>query len=145
MKYIYHMLDSNIQYVLKYWYDIKLEIVRLHVANYMACSIILSCLTFDIVYYWYKTLYLINNIIELFFCSLPFVLLIRSYIEHTVDLNEWNSFLDGGELNLNLYVLSGCNLWCHRCSIISQEVLSNTELHFRLIIRVLERMEENQN
>ena len=136
MKYIYHMFASNIQCVLKYWYDIKLEIVRLHVANYVTCSEELSS---------YKTLYLINNIIKLFFCSLPFVLLIRSYIEHTVDLNEWNSFLDGGELNLNLYVLSGCNLWCHRCSIISQEVLSNTELHFRLIIRVLERMEENQN
>ena len=44
--------------------------------------------------------YLINNIIKLFFWSIQFVLLIRSYIEHTVDLNEWNSFLDGGELNL---------------------------------------------
>ena len=145
MKYIYHMFASNIQYVLN---DIKLEIVKPHVTNYMTCSIIPSSFKeFDTQEYGVKHFlgYLINNIIKLFFWSIQFVLLIRSYIEHTVDLNEWNSFLDGGELNLNLYVLSGCNLWCHRCSIISQEVLSNTELHFRLIIRVLERMEENQN
>ena len=140
MKYIYHMFASNIQYVLN---DIKLEIVKPHVTNYMTCSIIPSSFKEFGVKHFLG--YLINNIIKLFFWSIQFVLLIRSYIEHTVDLNEWNSFLDGGELNLNLYVLSGCNLWCHRCSIISQEVLSNTELHFRLIIRVLERMEENQN